>query len=347
MTPEWKSFLSQNGAEFEGETLTHFGNDERERRAALGGDIICDLSRYRLLAIQGGDARSFLQGQLTNDVDRVTDSTSQLTGFCTPKGRLIANFRILQNGSTLFAIIPAGIFNSTQEQLRSYVISADVQMGEVSDALVDFGVSGEQAETHLQAQLGDLPKNIDDVLQHERHMVIKIAEHRYQVFGNLEDCKSLWSNLDVHCTPVSGACWELLNIRDGIPEITSATADAFVPQMLNMDLLNGISFDKGCYTGQEIIARTHYLGKQKRRLYHLDIECDALPQPGDELKTASSGENQYIGTIINVQAASAGDVEALAVVQISSADDESLGLKGQESKVSLQEPPYGLQSVEV
>ena len=345
MTEDWKHFLLANGAEFDNDFLSGFGNIDLERRASVGGDVMCDLSQsYRLLAIQGEDAREFLQGQLTNDINGLSPETSQLSGFCNPKGRLIANFRLMQNGDTLFAIVPQDVFDTTLQKLQFYIVRAQVVIGDASEALVHIGVSGDRAAAQLREHLGALPEDLHDVLQHERYMVIKVGDERYQVFGNLEDSKSLWQHLDVQCAAVGGQHWQLLNIRDGIGEITAATCEAFVPQMLNMDLLGAISFDKGCYTGQEIVARTHYLGKQKRRMYRIKILSDTPPAAGDELATDSSGENQYTGTLVTVQPATDNGYEALAVIQIKAAETEALKLKHSASQIELLPLPYSFES---
>lgn len=346
MIPQWRTFLESNGAEFDDERLVNFGNDQRESRAALGGDIFCDLSHYRLLAIQGNDNIGFLQGQLTSDIEALSDERSLLAGFCTPKGRLISNFRLIRNGQTVFAILPEDMLQAVLTGLQHYVISADVQMGDASAALVHFGASGEKATQILAQQLGGLPADIGDVLQHPKHMVVRIAANRFEIFGNLEDCQALWTSLDVHCTAVGGDNWEALNIRDGIPDITAATTEAFVPQMVNLDLLGGINFEKGCYTGQEIVARTHYLGKQKRRMYRIGIHCDQAPVAGDELSSEGAGENQYTGTIVNAQADALDGYEALAVIDIKAAESGKLMMKGQDSKIELLDLPYSLQGTE-
>ncbi len=341
MTQDWKTFLQANGAEFENEQLVSFGNIDLERRAAVGGDVMCDLTQsYSLLAIQGEDARTFLQGQLTNDIEKLSPLQSQLTGFCNPKGRLIANFRLIQNGDTIFAIIPQDMFDATLQQLQKYVVRAQVVMGNASDALAHIGASGDKAAEQLQSHLGALPENLHDVLQHDKFLTIKVGDFRYQVFGALDDCKALWQHLDVQCAAVGAQHWQLLNIRDGIPEITAPVSEAFVPQMVNMDLIGAVSFDKGCYTGQEIIARTHYLGKQKRRMFRIKLLCDAQPKVADELATDTSTENQYTGTLVTAQPAIDNGYEALAVIQIQAAENETLRLKGVESEIEILPLPY-------
>ena len=341
MNTAWQEFLTSNGAEYENQTLSSFGNLERERRATLGGDIMCDLSHYKILAAVGEDAKTFLQGQLTNDTALINDNSSQISGLCTAKGRLISNFRLFQSESNLFAILPEDLFEKTLSTLQPYILRANVQLGDASDALVQIGISGERATQQLKEHIGELPANPNAVTTHQSLIVIKISEHRYHVLGDMDDCKTLWSHLDVHCTPVSSQLWQLLNIRDGLPEITEKTSEEFIPQMINMDAIDAISYTKGCYTGQEIVARTHYLGKQKRRMYRLHIKTDSQPQTGDELATDTSTGSQYTGTIVTVQSeAGGGGYEALAVVQIKSMETEKLRLKGVESEIELLKLPY-------
>lgn len=342
MNNDWKVFLESNGAEFVDTQSYDFGNDERERRAALGGGTMCYLPQYKLLAIQGADAKSFLQGQLTSDLDLLTPQLSQLCGFCTPKGRLISNFRLFQHGDTVFAIIPTGVFETTLTQLQHFVVRSNVQMGDATEALIHIGAQGEKITSELIEHVGKLPEQVHGVLQHENYIIIKISEHRYEIFCNLQDAKTLWQYLDVQCTAVGNANWEMRNIRDGIPEITASTTEAFVPQMVNMDIIEAISFTKGCYTGQEIVARTHYLGKQKRRMYRIHIVCDHTPKAGDELATETSTANQYTGTLVNVQADAINGYEALAVIQIKSAENETLKLKNADSEITVLDLPYSL-----
>ncbi len=178
-------------------------------------------------------------------------------------------------------------------------------------------------------------------MQHERYIAIKVADQRYHVYGSLDDSIALWQQLDVHCSASAASNWELLNIRDGIPEITAATSDSFVPQMVNLDLLNAVSYTKGCYTGQEIVARTHYLGKQKRRMFRMHIRSDVTPKPGDELDRPGAGGNQFTGTLVNVQADAVDGYEALAVMALKAVDEE-LGLRDTESTIEIEPLPYAL-----
>ena len=342
MNAEWKTFLENAGAEYDKETLVSFGNIERERRATLGGDVMCDLAQYKILAIVGEDAKTFLQGQVINDTNLLDDNHSQLSGFCTSKGRLISSFRLFEQQSSLFAVIPESLFEKTLTQLNMYILRAKVQLGDASESLIQLGVSGEKAAEQLKDYLGSLPENVNDVFQNDKLIVIKIADQRFHILGDLESCKTLWQNIDVHCTPVGNQHWSLLNIKDGLPEITEDTTEAFIPQMVNLNSLGAISFTKGCYTGQEIVARTHYLGKQKRRMYRIHIKSDAEPKAGDDLATETSTDSQYIGTIVSAQPDAGSGYQALAVIQIKSAETETLHLKNVESEIEILELPYSI-----
>jgi folate-binding protein YgfZ len=141
---------------------------------------------------------------------------------------------------------------------------------------------------------------------------------RFEIFGDLDNCKKLWEAVNVNGAPVGATAWSWLDIRAGIPSIGEETSEAFVPQMVNMQLINGVSFKKGCYTGQEIVARMQYLGKLKRRMYLAHIETDSVPAAGDNLYSPDSSSGQGSGNIVNAQVAPDGGYDVLAVVEINS-----------------------------
>ena len=176
--------------------------------------------------------------------------------------------------------------------------------------------------------VGELPENVDESIEYKDFTVVRTAGvvPRYEIYGVLGAMKKLWQALDVHATPVGADVWELLNIQAGIPVITASTIDAFVPQMANMQLINGVSFTKGCYPGQEIVARMHYLGKLKRRMYRVGFEARQAPETGTRLVTESSTESQDIGTILSAQKNPDGHYDALAVIQTKDAENSQLKL---------------------
>ena len=155
---------------------------------------------------------------------------------------------------------------------------------------------------------------------------------------------SVWEKLSGNATPASREHWELLDIRAGIPTIHSDTTEAFVPQMINMQLIDGVSFTKGCYTGQEVVARMKYLGKLKRQMFLAHVDMETVPAPGTTLDAESSESGQGAGKVVNAQRSPDGGVDLLAVVELSSHDSDAVHLGDTSGpKLSFKELPYSLQ----
>ena len=287
MKHEWKEFLQNAGAEFEDECVATFGNPVRERRIAHTGDLFCDLSHFGIIAAYGDDAAEFLQAQFTNDINQVDEAHSQLSALCTPKGRMLCNFRIFRREQTYYLVLPYELLEAAQSRLRMYVLRSKVTLEDASDALMGIGASGNKIIELLGDIVGKLPENVDESIEFKEYSVIRVAGivPRFEIYGLLDPMEKLWQALDVHATPVGANIWELLNIQAGIPVITAGSIDAYVPQMTNMQLINGVSFTKGCYPGQEIVARMHYLGKLKRRMYRIGFDAQEKPATGTALVT--------------------------------------------------------------
>jgi folate-binding protein YgfZ len=345
MKPEWKDFLINAGAEFSDTKVESFGNPERERQIVHSGDTICDLSHYGLIAAYGEDAETFLQGQFTNDINHVDLDHSQLSSFCTPKGRMLANFRVFKRNETWYLSLPYELVEPTLSRLRMFVMRSKVTLENADDAMIRFGLNGPKAADLLKDILGPIPEDIDTVTQHGNYTILRVAgsEPRFEIYGLLESMTRLWQSLDVDAAPVGASIWELLNIKAGIPFIVAQTSEAFVPQMANMELINGVDFKKGCYTGQEIVARMHYLGKLKRRMYRINIETDQAPMPGDSLYAEESKGGTGTGTIVNAQQQADGSYDALAVIQITDAENQSLRLHDATGpEIKILDLPYSL-----
>ncbi len=346
MKPEWKEFLQNAGAEFDDDCAATFGNPERERRIAHTGDLFCDLSHFGIIAAYGEDATEFLQAQFTNDIHQVDETHSQLSALCSPKGRMLCNFRIFKRDQTYYLVLPYELLEAALSRLRMFVLRSRVTLEDASDALIGIGASGNKMTEHLGGISGGLPQGVDDALEFPDYTIIRVAGvvPRYEIYGLLEAMKKLWQALDVHASPVGAGVWELLNIQAGIPVITAGSIDAYVPQMANMHLINGVSFTKGCYPGQEIVARMHYLGKLKRRMYRIGFDAREQPAAGTPLVTESSTESQDIGTILSAQKNPDGKYEALAVIQTGDAENSKLKLgdaKGPD--VAVLDLPYSFE----
>lgn len=328
MKLEWKDFLINAGAEFSDGRIESFGNPDQERQIVHTGDIICDLSHYGLIAAYGQNTEAFLQGQFTNDISRVDLEHSQLNSYCTPKGRMLANFRVFKRDENWYLLLPFELVESTLNRLRMFVMRAKVTLEDADDALIRFGLNGPTATELLKTITGSIPEEVGTAVRHDDYTIIRVAGivPRFEIYGQLDSMTKLWQSLDVNAAPVGANIWELLNIEAGIPVIVSKTSEAFVPQMANMELINGVDFKKGCYTGQEIVARMHYLGKLKRRMYRINFNTDQQPAPGDSLYAEQSEGGSATGTIVSAQQQSDGSFDALAVIQITDAENQPLRL---------------------
>ena len=347
MKSEWKSFIEHAGAEFGKDRVLSFGNPDQERRIINSGNILCDLSHYGLISIYGDEAEHFLQGQFTSDISQVNATHSQLGSYCNPKGRMLANFRIFKRDETLYITLPYELHESILGRLRMYLMRSKATLEDAGDALMRFGFNGPEAEQQLQAIAGEIPQQVNDVVQYNNCTIIRIhgTIPRFEIYGLLDDMQQLWQALDVNAAPVGAGIWEWLNIQAGVPVITSDTSEAYVPQMANMELLDAVNFKKGCYTGQEIVARMHYLGKLKRRMYHVTIDTKEAPSPGDNLFTEKSAAGTGTGTIVSAELNAEGQYDALAVLQIKDAENEPLKLHDVKGPVvTVAELPYSLES---
>jgi folate-binding protein YgfZ len=343
MNQAWQIFLSQQHAALEDGVVQHFGDPAAELAAARDGTILCDLGQFGVLKTAGADAQSFLQNLLSSDVKAVSGTQAQLSSFNTAKGRMLATFLIWQAGGEYCLQLPHALCPSLQKKLLMYVLRAKVKISDASEELVCLGLSGPGAATLVQRYLGDVPQGALQTAQHETGSVICTGTQRYQVITTPQHASALWLDLCKGARPAGSACWDWLSIRSGIPVILPATQEQFVPQMANLELIGGVSFKKGCYPGQEIVARMQYLGKNKRRMYLAHIEGDAAPQPGDELYGADM-EGQASGMVVNAAPAPGGGSDLLAVVQISSRENGPVHWKSpQGAPLRFLPLPYPLQ----
>ena len=325
MNPSWKKFLSQQGARFENHTVTDFGEPAAERRAALGAGVICDLSHRALIAVEGEDAFSFLQGQLTCDMNEIRADRSRLAAWCSPKGRVLALFRILRSDSGFLLELARAQLDSTLPRLKMYVLRAKVALEPVSDHYVQLGLAGESAPDLIATRYGPAPPLPDQMATNGDTRIIRLRGEpaRFQFIGAPAEAKALWESAAGVLTPAGSAAWSLLNILAGVPE--EVGADEHLPQMINLDVLEGLSFTKGCYVGQEIIARTHHLGRLKRRMYLIESANGDPPAPGAPIVEAPGGSEA--GSIVSSAPRGESDgFAALAVLRIDAAKSGALRL---------------------
>ncbi len=286
-----------------------------------------DLSSLGLIAINGADAVTFLQGQFTNDVRKLANHRAQFSGICSPKGRLLSNFLLWSHEDTIYLQLPMALQAFLLKRLSMYVLRSRVQLAEIAERWLRIGVAGEEASNVVVSLTGIAPVEDMSVLESGTATVLRLAADRFQINVPVAEAEAFLAKVRASAERIDFDRWQWLEIRAGVPTIVPATQDQFVPQMVNFDLTNSVDFQKGCYTGQEIVARTQYLGRLKRRMYlvHSDAEMEA----GDEIFSPEM-EGQATGMIVNAQVSPAGGWDALAVVQISSAQSQPLHVKAPE-----------------
>lgn len=297
---EWQQFLRTTHPQLvlQEERIVSFTDAAREREAAAQGTVICDLSHWGLLQLQGADTVNFLQGQVTNDVRLLTGNNAHYSGYCSPKGRLLAMFLALKQDNYLYLQMPKSLIEPIMKRLKMFVMRSIVDIQDTSDHIIKLGVAGPQADALLTKVFGQLPRQEYEFLTLPNGSLLKLpGAARYELFLKGEHAPAIWNALLEESVPVGAAVWDWLEIQAGIPEINLQTQEEFVPQMLNLDALQAINYKKGCYTGQEIVARTHYLGKVKRRTQLAHLNSGTRPQLNDDVVDVNG---QAIGKIVRI-----------------------------------------------
>ena len=345
MNNEWEKFLVSQGAKIQNNSVTTFGLPVAEEKSAFSSLVVADLSHYGLIDASGDDVVEFLQGQTTNDIKDVTEHQSQLSAYCNPKGRILANFRIFKRNNHYLLRLRRDLLEMTLKRLRMFVLRSKVELIDSSDELVRIGIAGEQATNALSVLFNNVPDTVDSFCTENEISLIKLPGDvpRYEAHGPVQAMLAFWQRLlQADAVMIGENSWNLLTVRAGIPEIVSATIEAFVPQMVNLQAINSLSFTKGCYPGQEVVARMHYLGKIKRRLYLASVTTNELPQPGQAILTSDENEEKA-GQVVSASWSGEGKAELLAVLQIAKAEQAELHLNSTSGpEIVLTELPYKL-----
>jgi len=336
---DWQEYQFIQGAVFNNETISSFGNIQNELICTQNQNIICDLSHLGLLEISGDDAVTFLQGQVTNDVKLLNASNAHYTGYCSPKGRLLALFFAFSHHQKLHLQFNQKLLEPISKRLKMYVMRSKVSINNVSDTVVKIGLNGNDVPALLVTFFSHIPTQAYESFSEENATLIRLAGNspRFEIICETERAKQIWQSLKAKCKPVGRACWEWLEIQAGIPDIYVQTQEEFVPQMVNLDLLNAINFKKGCYTGQEIVARTHYLGKVKRRTHLAHIATSTPPQAGDDVMNLNK---EAVGKIVRSAIAPTNGYSVLAEIRLESVETGDLFVN--DTKLEIQALPYAL-----
>ena len=295
--------------------IAGFGNPELEHAAARHGALACPLPDWTALSVGGPEATAFLHGQFTNDVAGLAVGAVQLNGYCSPKGRMLASFPLARVAADEYLlVVPADIAPALAKRLRMFVLRARVAIATLDASHACVGLAGPAGQSGAQPRA---------VHQEEGVTVLGLPDGRMLAVCAASRVLPFWESVTRSATPAGAPVWDWLAINAGTPVITAATQDKFVPQMLNFELVGGVSFQKGCYPGQEIVARMQYLGKLKERLYRAHVEGADGIAAGDPLFGAQFGD-QACGAIVNAAPAPDGGRDLLAVIQIASAQNDRI-----------------------
>ena len=273
MNASWQTHLAAQGASFPDEFSVRFGEDERQGASlATQGTVVVPLEHLRVIRATGEDAGAFLHNLFSNDVKKLGANEAQLNSFNSPKGRMLASMLVWRQGSDYLLAMSADIHAAMLKKLSMYVLRSKVRLLDDGSDSVLIGLAGSQAGAALEAAGLGIP-GAPRATASGIASVVRLDGARFVVSTPISEAAALWNKFVASgAVPAGTQAWQWLDIREGLPTVTQPVQEEFVAQMLNFDLIGGVSFNKGCYPGQEIVARTHYLGKLKKRMYRVHAD---------------------------------------------------------------------------
>ncbi len=306
---------------------------------ATAACTLMPLTHLAVLQASGADATAFLHSQLSNDVQAMTPGHSLLAGYCNAKGRLYTISRLWRVGDDWLLCLPADSAETVAKRLRMFVLRSKVTLTPRQD-LTLLGLAGNGAATALGEAGLPAPDQAGTVATAGDTTVLHLPGAASRFLLCLTDSKApaVWATLAARARPADTAHWRLLDIDAGQATVCAATAEAFVPQHVNLERVDGVSFRKGCYPGQEIVARMHYLGRPSRRMYRLQTTA---PPPAPGTAVLNDGQRE-VGTVVDAQSTGDGLSRLLAVLQVA-AVDTPLQLPGG-TPLEMLDLPYPLEA---
>jgi folate-binding protein YgfZ len=349
--PNWTDTLSSLGARID--EASHVEDFGRPLTAAeLAEGFVAPVTDLGIIAVAGDDAASFLHNQLTNDVEHLGRAEARLAGYCTPKGRLQASFLYWRDAEAVYLQLPRAIQPPLQKRLSMFVLRAKAKLRDATEEApfaAVLGLGGAKAETALRRIVAILPQAPYGKVDGEFGTVIRLLDAfgapRYLWLTTVETASAALPKLDDELALGGNQAWQLAAIHAGVPQITAATQEQFVPQMVNLELLGGVNFKKGCYPGQEIVARSQYLGKLKRRTALATVDA-ASARAGDEVYSMTD-PGQPCGMVVNAAANGLGGADLLVEMKLGAlGEDVRHGAAGGPA-LAFQHMPYHLDALDI
>lgn len=338
MTSDIQAFFDTINATFEG-AHCYFVSDKQQPE--LPTNFVSPLSHYGLLAVSGPEANKFLQGQTTCNLQEVNETHSRPGAYCSAKGRIVTNFHVALADNELYLLrMRQSLIASTAQILSKYIVFSKAEQKDTCKDYILFGLYGDKAQTAIEKAFSHIPQGVNTCVSHQGNVAIQRDEKGliFECWIKLADMSNYWPTLSKELELVGSQFWELLMIRQGAGEIQTNTTNLFIPQMLNYQATGAISFNKGCYTGQEVVARMQYRGKLKRRMYRTRFESHAPLTPGQEICREEKG--QSIGNLVNITAIGINQYEALAVMVNDYIEEKAIYINGNRTKMEILSLPY-------
>jgi len=296
------------------------------------------LDAYSLIRVSGQDALNFLQNQFSNDVRKVNAEKGQINSWSSAKGRMFSVFRLFYWQGAYYLLLPASVATFVQQRLQMFVLRSKVTIENCDEDLTRIIWIGKERPSFEGLPLEPYDcKNVNGTLC----VRLEGPEFRYLFIGTTDSIIEVWKQIEGN--PASLNRFRLSEIDAAVPTIWPQTQESFVLQMANLEVLGGVSFNKGCYPGQEVVARMHYLGKLKRRMYMAEIASNVTPEPGAEIVKKGASTRDGCGQVVDAIAINSERVRLLYVAQIERADADEIRLLQQpEIAIERKELPYNL-----
>ncbi|ABI56679.1 YgfZ/GcvT domain-containing protein [Alkalilimnicola ehrlichii MLHE-1] len=282
----------------------------------LPATLLTPLPEAGVIAVEGPDATTFLHSQLTHDIEGMPEGSWRLAGWCNPKGRLLALFRVVRDGDQSFRLLcPGELVTGVMRRLQMFILRARVTLDDRSGEQLLLGLYGEEALDAATRELNTTLPEPSGTTHTHGATLLALAADRALLIAGPDRMKRLW--LALHHLPVGDPQhWRLLQIRAGEPEIFQDSQDLFIPQMANLDVIDGLSFRKGCYPGQEVVARMHYLGRLKKRMFPIS-GTGLPPRPGTEVRDPA---DKRLGQVVVAESDGEDSFAGLAVLPLDHAE---------------------------
>ncbi len=327
MNEQWQLFLEQHN------------NPQKNSSSSW----FCELSSWSILNVQEGDAARFLQGQLTCDLDQIGTNKSILGACCNAKGRMLSNFRILGQRQGYWLIMDRSLIDDNIAALNKYAVFFRSKLSNAENTLVGIGINGADGAALLQHLGATLPAiNCASDFRNGKLICVDEQNPRFQVWLPVEQATSLWLEFAKNLLQVDPQTWNLVDIRQGIAWINAGNKEMYTPHQYNLQAVGGISFRKGCYTGQEIVSRMQHLGKLKNRMYRVSYKATTNHLPAQIHDSSGKNIGEIISQALDEQS---GLSEALAIIRDTAVEANQLQLDSEVS-VNVLELPYTITNKE-